>query len=193
MSGKQYVFGHNRGKFQSPSLPSKPTDRDAENSEQSVKSIILDQYDHLTHLKTHNDSVRNLSHSIERVSLEIINNVSILQSMKESKDKENIERVNVKLGQLNILSKKLKDEYNNILHTELSPLYEGWPEIYNMVLEGTDRVTLEHVLTVYEQYKSGHVTPAQAVSSGAQYMKQKYNLPDDFINPEALKDYIKDL
>ena len=112
MSGHQYVFGQNRGKFQSQS-PSLPQSQSSLRPDQSVKSIILDQYDHLIHLKIHDDSVKNLSYSIERVSLEIINNVSILQSMKESKNKEEIEKVNVKLGQLNILSKKLKDEKTN--------------------------------------------------------------------------------
>ena len=209
MSSKEYVFGKSRTSKQLQISKNEVENKSKngnengnenetgngngnENGNKGIKNIILSQYDKYIYLKNNDQKIKKLSQDIDRVSLEIINNVGILQNMKD-KPKDQIEAVNVKTGHLNILSKKLKDDYNTILHEELKELYERWPDIYEMVVEGTSRETLEDALTVFESYSRGELTAKQSVRQGGQYMRKKYNLPEDFLNEEALDEYAKDL
>lgn len=201
MSSKEFVFGKSRTNKQVAVAHLNNSEKFCENNDEKqemssansgVKNIILSQYDKYMHLKSNDQKIKKLSQDIERVSLEIVNNVGVLQNMKD-KPKDQIEAVNIKTGHLNILSKKLKDDYNTILHEELKELYEGWPDIYDMVIEGTSRETLEDALTVFESYQRGELTAKQSVRQGGQYMKKKYKLPEDFLNEDALDEYAKDL
>jgi len=204
MSSKEYVFGKSRAKSQlriTNEDDKKETNDEGnnknnkttnKNKSDSIKDIILSQYDKYIYLKNNDVKIKQLHADIERVSLEIVNNVGVLQNMID-KPKDQVEAVNIKTGHLNNLSNKLKGEYNDILHTELQELYTGWPDIYEMVIEGTDRETLVDALTTFESYKRGDLSAKQSVRIGGQFIRKKYKLPEDFLNEEALDQYAKDL
>lgn len=151
----------------------------------NVKSTILGQYDKFLNLKASNPKVKYLSDTQEKISNEIIATVGLLQ--KSSKDVAT--QLSIKLNHLSDLHKKLKEEYTEILKSELSVLHENWPGIFDKVLEGVDRETLEHVLSVFEDHKKGRHDANQSVSIGVDYMTKKYKLPKDFFDKNAIDQF----
>ena len=141
-------------------------------------------------LKNSDEKFKYLSAAQDKLSKEIVGNVGILQ---KSTDRNTTSQLNSKLEHLTVLHKKLKDEYIDLLKTELSVLYENWPSLFDKVLEGVDRGTLEHVLTVYEEYHKGHLDDNEAVNHGIDYMTMRYDLPRDFFNRSEVDKFNKNL
>jgi hypothetical protein len=156
----------------------------------STKTIILQQYDHLVNLKRSDEKVKYLSETQEKLSREITTTFTVLQ---QAKDSEQIHQLNLKMSHLTTLHKQLKDEYDERLKTELNIVYRNWPEIYDKIIEGVERETLEHVLTMYDKYQNGKINANDAVTTGMDYMTNKYHLPTDFFNKNAVEQFNKDL
>jgi len=151
--------------------------------QESVKDIILGQYDNFTKLKQSDENVKRLCQSQEQISQEITTTFSILQ---QSENKSPSRDLHDKLNHLTALHKTIKAEYDELLKKEMSLLLERWPDIFEKVKEGIDRDTLEHVLATFELYQSGHTSADEAVMKGMDFMSKKYNLPRDFFNKSAV-------
>ena len=156
----------------------------------SIKATIMQQYDRFLGLKISNEKIKYLSETQDRLSKEIVANVGFLQ---KSAEKTETAQLSSKLEHLNALHKKLKEEYTELLKTELSILYENWPDLFDKVLEGVDRETLDHVLTVFEEFQKGRLDSNEAVNQGIDYMTLKYNLPRDFFDRNAVDQFNQNL
>lgn len=192
MSKNEYSF-HNRPKRNlnlnstvNSSLPNENT----QIPPSKAKQVILQQYDHYLDLKISNEKVKYLSESQDKLSKEIVATVGLLQQSKAGQD--NIQ-LSQKLNHLTALHKKLKTEYTEIIKDELKILYETWPDLFDKVIEGVDRETLEHVLTTFDEYQKGQLDANQAVGQGMNYMTTKYNLPKDFFNKNAINEFNKNM
>ena len=156
----------------------------------SIKQIILEQYDHLTEMKIHNERFRYLSEARDQISQQITQSFAMLQ---QTGDKATQLVLNEKLNHLSDLHKKLTQESDVMIQSELNVLFTGWPDIFEKVKEGIDRETLSHVLTMFEEYQSGKISDTEAVSHGMDYMTTKYHLPSDFFNKDGIPTFNKKL
>lgn len=179
MASKEYTF-RNRRVTQQMNDPSSC----------GVKRVIMDQYDHFIDLKQHNERVKYLVETQEKLSTDITQTFNQLQ---QSQNKETVHQLTSKLNHLTDLHKKIKLEYESILDIELKPLRQGWPDIYDKVIDGIDRETLDHVLTVYDDVQSGKLTADEAILKGMDYMSRKYQLPDGFFNKSAVNQFNKNI
>ncbi len=193
MSQKEYSFHNHPKRNLNSTLQS--TNSLPINSEilipgHKARQTIMQQYDHFLGLKLSNAKVKYLSESQDRMSKEIVATVGLLQ---KSTSKEDNIQLSQKLNHLTTLHKKLKTEYTDIIKDELKILYENWPEIFDKIIEGVDRETLEHVLTVFDEFQKGKLDANQAVGQGMNYMTTKYNLPKDFFDKNAINEFNKNL
>jgi 6-pyruvoyl-tetrahydropterin synthase len=179
MSSKEYVFRAKK-KQMTPDV----------GVIQDVKTSILEQYDHFIALKKSDPKITYLLESQEKLSKEITSTFSLRQ---KSPDKETTRQLDDKLNHLTDLHKQLEDEYNELLKKELPTLSQNYPTIFEKVKEGTDRETLEHVLTMFESYQSGEKSAHDAVVGGMSFMKKKHSLPDDFFNEKGVDAFINNL
>jgi hypothetical protein len=179
----QYIFGKSKKVFNNN------TPQKISINENDIAKIIMSQYDHFNDLKLNNSKFKYLSNEIENISNDIINHVGTLNKMEKGPLAESI---NVKLGELNSRHKKLENEYIELLKIELNILYTNWPSLFEQITTGNgiDRTTLEHVLNTFSKYKNNEVSPDKAVEMGVDFMTNKYNLPKDFFNKDAIKEYI---
>jgi hypothetical protein len=189
MSLNEYSFHIRRKKPANPSIDSQPTQRNNQFTGK-VKETILSQYDHFVELKKSNEKINHLSDSQEKISREITEAFGVLQ---KATDNEKIKQLNDKLNYLTALHKKIGAEYDEILKKELDVLYQNWPDIFEKIIKGIDRETLENVLTAYEEFQTGQISANQAVIHGMDYMTQKYNLPTDFFNKSAVDQFNKNM
>lgn len=192
MSKNEYSF-HNRPKRNlnlSSTVNSSLPNENTQIPPSKAKQVILQQYDHYLDLKISNEKVKYLSESQDKLSKEIVATVGLLQKSKAEQD--NIQ-LSQKLNHLTVLHKKLKTQYTEIIKDELKILYETWPDLFDKVIEGVDRETLEHVLTTFDEYQKGQLDANQAVGQGMNYMTTKYNLPKDFFNKNAINEFNKNM
>lgn len=186
MSGKEYTF-HNRQSKPNPSItitvPKKKSD-----SSGNVKQTILNQYDHYIEMTTRDPIIKRLFDTQQKLSAEITNTFGILQ---KSENKDESRSLNEKMNRLTELYNKTKKEYDDLMKKELSVVYQTWPGIYEKIIEGVDRETLVHVLTVFEDYQKGNIDADGAVMNGMDYMTSKYSLPKDFFNKSAVSEFNK--
>ena len=192
MSKNEYSF-HNRPKRNlnlSSTVNSSLPNENTQIPPSKAKQVILQQYDHYLDLKISNEKVKYLSESQDKLSKEIVATVGLLQQSKAEQD--NIQ-LSQKLNHLTVLHKKLKTQYTEIIKDELKILYETWPDLFDKVIEGVDRETLEHVLTTFDEYQKGQLDANQAVGQGMNYMTTKYNLPKDFFNKNAINEFNKNM
>ena len=58
-----------------------------------------------------------------------------------------------------------------------------YENIYDLATseEGIDQETLKHVLNTYVNYKEKKISHTQGMNTGIDYMKKKFNLPEDFL------------
>ena len=201
MSNNVYSFHTRKQRELNPSL-TQPAEKSAKrntlddvNSDgkitpQQTKSIILQSYDHFTTLKTSNPKIKYFSETMETISKEIVDTVGQLQG---SSGKEQTVALSAKLEHLNQLHNQLKEEYTTLLKVELSVLYENWPPLFDKFIEGVDKETLEHVLTVFDDQVRGRYDANTAVGHGLDYMKRNYNLPKDFFNKNAIGEFVEGL
>lgn len=152
----------------------------------NVRGIILGQYDKFIDMKSKNGKIKYLIESQDRLSKEILSSFGLLQK-SESSEMTNL--INQKLNNLSMLHQKVKVECDEILKVELSILYENWPDIYDKVIEGVDRETLSHVLSVYEEFRKGNLSSNEAVSEGMNFLTDKYELPNDFFNHNGIEKF----
>lgn len=182
MSSKEYVFRAKKKATMPTAVP--PADG------KGIKTSILEQYDHFIELKKSDPKINYLLESQEKLSKEITNTFSLRQ---KAPDKEATRQLDNKLNHLTDLHKQLETEYNELLNKELSLLSQNYPTILEKVKEGTDRETLEHVLTMFEAYQSGEKSAHDAVVGGMSFMKKKHNLPDDFFNEKGVDAFINNI
>jgi len=181
----QYIFGKSKKVFNAPSFSSPEINIKSND----ISSIIMSQYNHFINLKSNNPKFRDLYNEIESISVDIVNHIGSLNKMEKG---PLAETVNAKLKELNQKHKDLNNEYKELLKIELNILYSNWPDLFEQITtgKGIDRSTLEHVLDTFRKYKNNEVSPDKAVDLGVDYMTNKYNLPKDFFNKDALKEYI---
>ena len=97
--------------------------------------------------------------------------------------------MNEKLNYSTDLHKKLKKDADDLTRTELSLVSSQYPVLYDKIVEGVDRATLENVLTAFEAFQSGKISANDAVSTGMDYMTNRYNLPANFFNKQAIDQF----
>jgi hypothetical protein len=160
-----------------------------------IKATILSAYDHFQALKSDTtQGIGYLAKTQDKISLEITSNITKLQ---KSTDPETTKNLSITLNNLNDLFNKLKVDYELALNadSEMATLKVNFPDIYDKIT-GTEppaRDTLEHVLTVFEQEKTGKLTQQHAVKQGIQHIKTKYQLPDDFFNQDGVQSFIDNI
>ena len=183
----EYSFSDRRKKRTNPQLVfEKKKDNLSQFDPKKVKQTIMQQYDKFLDLKVQNERCRYLSETQDKISKEIVENFKLL---KGCSDPDQSTQLQNKLEHLNNLYTKLKTEYTEFLQKELDILYDTWPDIFEKIIEGVDRATLEHVLSVYDAMQNGQLTENQAVGQGIDYMTMKYNLPPDFFDKGAIDQY----
>jgi hypothetical protein len=152
-----------------------------------VKLTILQQYDLYTQLKTSDAKIKYMSESQDNLSKEILSTITLLQKA----EKPDAPALHDKLNHMTEVHKKLKSEFTDTMKDKLNILYKYWPDIFDKVLEGIDRDTLENVLSVYDTFSKGQISDDQAVNLGVDYMTKKYKLPNDFFDRTAVKNFTK--
>ena len=157
--------------------------------QRGIKQTILQQYDRCQELKNGDSEMRQLVKKMDTLSREITQLISTLRGTDRHKTVE----ITSRLNELSDQHKLLKKEYDERMKSELAVLYNGWPEIYDKVIEGIDRDTLSHVLTMFEAVQMGQMSEDQAVSKGMDHIASKHNLPDDFFNKSAISQFNKKL
>jgi hypothetical protein len=187
MSGNEYTFHARRKNITNPSMPNPLSAvKDVDN----VKDIIMGQYDHFEKLKKSDEHVKYLINTREKISKEITESFNQFQ---KSVDNETRNQLHNKLNYLTELHKKLEKEYTEMMTGELTILHQRWPDICTKIIEGIDRATLENVLTVFEDYKTGKMSSSEAVITGMDYMTDRYHLPSDFFDKSAVDQFNKNL
>ncbi len=184
----EYSFHNRKKKVKNPQLNTKPVEKKSQIPAHQTKQVIMDQYAKYESLKDTNPKVKYLSDTQESISKQIVDGFTSLQ---QCQDPEESGKIQSKLNHLNDLHKKLKEEYTEILRQELDVLYENWPEIFDKVIEGVDRETLSHVLSVYDAVQSGQLNSDEALNQGMDFMTMKYGLPTDFFNRGATDQFNK--
>ena len=155
-----------------------------------LKPLLCNKYRHFLHLKKSNQRIQYLSQTKETISQQIVLKVAELQ---QSQSKAQSNDLSMQLDHLHDLHKQLTHEYTTLLQKELEIVHQNWPGLFEKIIEGVDRQTLEHVLTVYEQYQSGNINQNEAVTQGIEYMTTKYQLPDDFFDKNAIDQFNQNL
>lgn len=90
-----------------------------------------------------------------------------------------------KLEAMNTRYKELEAKYNNLLRSIEPELFEKLPNVYEMMLKGTDINTVKHVLKTFNDMKNGKITTNQAVNLGIDY-------EESHGTPKGLFDFILD-
>ena len=163
-------------------------DNDNDNGK-TENNKILSQYDHFQRLKTSDPKFSKMFKELEFISQNITGYVGTLQNMQKGPEAE---KINNLLKELNSQYNILKTKYDNLLEKELSYLYINYKDLYDMVIAGLDRNTLISVLKTLSLVQEGKITKSDAIMGhGVPFMTQKYKLPNNFFNPDALKEYMK--
>jgi hypothetical protein len=148
----------------------------------SVKSKILQWQAEIKQAKE--VDYKDLLAEKDRNSQEITNLFPKIQAGGEA---EAIKMLSDRIDELNESNKKLDEKYKKGMKRKFRELYKRYPNIYQMLVEGNIASdTLEHVLTAHEKMERGQVSEYKAVSEGMDFMTQKYNLPSDFFNRDAI-------
>lgn len=158
-------------------------------SNNMIKKSILDEYDKYHNL-IKNGKLKELYNKLEHNSNEINSYITILKTKEKGPEAD---LINDKLNIINNTYNTLKKSYDEILKNELIFLYNNYFDIYELIINGLDRSTLEDVLTKFEEFSSGKINAKSAVNSGIETMINKYNLPSDFINKDSIKEYYENL
>jgi hypothetical protein len=198
MSKSQYSFQASCAKKVQPIRPERLVPQNQnKSSKQSIKALVMEQFDQFIQLKEKNQKIKYLSETREQISKEIVAIIGLLQNLSkqvdQSNSKEKTLEYNQKLNHLNLLYNQLNKEYTDLLQKELKFLFEGWPDLFEKIIEGVDRETLEHVLTVFEEYQTGRLNENEAVGHGLDYMSILYKLPKDFFDKGAINQFTKKL
>ena len=158
-----------------------------------AKPIILKEFEKFQNLKLNDEKIKYLYETQEKISNEIVLTLSLFQ---KSTTKEQNLTYSQKLENLTELHKKLKNEYQEILKVELKILSDNWPQLFDKIVNNNlDRQTLEHVLSVFDEYQKGNLSNTDAIRQGMTYEKLKYNLPENFYDTsdDAIKKYTDNL
>lgn len=192
MSKKEYSFhkSNQRTNNTNPMLDTAQKNSDESISTSNTKQIILGEYNKFIDLKINDPQIKYLSETQENISKEIVNTTGTLQKIE---GKDNVNQLVEKLNHLTTLHNKLKNEYTILLKTKLEILYNNWPGLFDRLIEGIDKETLENVLNVFEDYSKGKLKADQAVNKGIDFMQTKYKLPKDFFDRNAVSEFNKNL
>lgn len=174
MSTREYVFRVKKTRSAPPAQPG------------SIKTIILEQFDHFHHLEQSDPTIKGLNATLDALSKEIATTMSLLQ---QTTDSTITSQLTHKLQRLTELHGKSEKERDTRLQKELQVLYTTWPGIYEAIVNGASRDTLVSVLSTFEKVQSGQMDEDQAVRSGMDFMTEKYHLPHDFFNRSAVSEF----
>ncbi|MEO0236662.1 MAG: hypothetical protein ABIN35_00320 [candidate division WOR-3 bacterium] len=153
----------------------------------SVKSVILQQYDHFHDLKKHNPEIKTLVENKEQISKQI---TLAFARFRATGDKN----IAQQLEDLHQRATTLDEKYTDIMKKELNVLYQKWPDLFKQLInQGIDRETLDHVLTMYERYNKGQISSEQAISQGLDFMTNKYGLPTNFFIKDSIPTFNQNL
>ena len=97
------------------------------------------------------------------------------------------DEVNDMMMQISLLAQEKREAeniYKALMKEKFPEFKKKYENIYDLATseEGIDPQTLKHVLAVYTQLKDKKISEAQGMNRGVDYMKKKFNLPDDFLN-----------
>ncbi len=196
MSKNEYSFHTRKQRDLNPALTTSfqsattASETQGKISPHQTRTIVLRAFDHFTDLKLNNDKVKYLSETQDTLSKEIVDAVNSLQ---HAEGQIQTSELTQKLEHLTSLHAKLKTEYTEILKNELAVILSNWPELFDKFIEGIDRETLDHCLSVFEAQMTGRIDSKNAIGQGMDFMKQKYNLPKDFFNKNAIDEFNRNL
>lgn len=182
MSNKEYIYHTNCNKDLNSLAPAPTT------GSKNIKSTILQYYDLCEKLKKTDTSV------IEALSVKQLNSQKItncFDQFQKTNDPNTRRQLSEQLNKMTDEQKNYDSIYRERMRTELQELYQNWPDIFDMVIEGVDRSTLDHVLTCFEKFQKGQISSNDAVYQGIDYITDKYQLPHDFFNKSAVDQFNK--
>ena len=143
----------------------------------SIKNYVLSQYDKCTNLKKN-----------DFLTIQMLDNIKQLNEKISNAEKT----YNTKL--FHKFQEELTDQntrYYNHMKVELSDLYIKYPQLYEMiVINETNRDTLENVLISYESFKSGKISEHDAIKTGIDFTNKKFNLPKGFLDESRIDDFL---
>lgn len=113
--------------------------------------------------------------------------VELFQKLQSKTSGDDFTLFSSEIDILNERNKALNETYTKGMQKRFKAFARAYPNIFKMFMEGTvDQQTLNHVLNTFEQMERGHMTKTQGVHHGLDYMTDKYNLPNDFFNRDAV-------
>ena len=102
---------------------------------------------------------------------------------EQYKDVNELNDLTFQVSKLAQQKREAEIEYKKLMETKFKDFKSKYENIFNLAIseEGIDRETLEHVLSVYVDFKNDQLSQGQATNRGIDFMKQKFNLKDDFL------------
>jgi len=79
--------------------------------------------------------------------------------------------------------REAEESYKELMESKFSNFKSEYENIYELAIseEGIDHQTLNHVLGVYSQFEGERISANQGMNQGIEYMKRKFDLPEDFL------------
>lgn len=144
---------------------------------------ILRIVDEIDNFRRKDPKVKKLLEQIEELGDRMTITYKIINDETYEDDDELMD-LNMRISQIAEEKRNAEKAYKAIMESRYKDFKEKYENIYNMVTreEGLDRNTLKSVLGVYKDFQQGKINWNQGTNKGLHYMKNKFNLPDDFFN-----------
>ena len=96
------------------------------------------------------------------------------------------EEANDLMMQISLLAQEKREAentYKALMKEKFADFKKKYENIFDLATseEGIDQQTLNHVLSTFSQYKGKNISEAQGMNRGIDFMKKKFDLPDDFL------------
>lgn len=132
-------------------------DRLREKNSQYMSNPRMTEYHHLIQLKEQENELDK----------EIKYHTTIIFG-KTTPDDKKAESA-IAMDPLNDKYKEIRSQYINSLKNIEPELFQTFPRIYHMIIDGTDIVTVRNVLRTYEKMQEGKIDAAKAIDIGIEY------------------------
>jgi predicted nuclease with TOPRIM domain len=149
----------------------------------STKQKILDWHDDIIYAKKH--TFKSLLDEKDKNSQKVTNAFEKLKTVDAESSEFSI--YSEQIDRLNQRNKELESKYQTDMKKKFKEFHRKYENIYTMMVNGTiDEETLTHVLNMYDRVENGHIDKKAGMNQGMDFMTQKYKLPKDFFNRDAV-------
>jgi len=108
---------------------------------------------------------------------------------EEYESQEEMTNLMMVISELSEQKRQAETGYKELMNEEFSQFKKEFENIFELSIseEGIDQQTLNHVLDVYGKFQKREINNNQGINMGVDFLKRKYNLPDDFLTklPES--------